>query len=153
MRGLRIAARCIGVLLGLVAAGTLCAQSYPSKSVRLIVPFSPGSGSDTIGRIVARGLAQAFGQQVLVDNRAGAAGNIGAELAAKAPADGHSVLLVNMAHAANVLLYKHLNYDLRRDFTPVTQIASSPSVVPWSVWKAGLSLNCWNSSGAPRIGT
>jgi tripartite-type tricarboxylate transporter receptor subunit TctC len=126
---MRTAARIAGALLGVFAAAGFCAQPYPNKPVRLIVSVSPGSGSDTIGRILARGLTHSFGQQVLVDNRAGATGNIGAELAAKAPADGYSVLLVNMAHAANVLLYKNLNYDLRRDFAPVTQVASSPSVL------------------------
>jgi tripartite-type tricarboxylate transporter receptor subunit TctC len=105
------------------------AQQYPAKAVRFIVPFSPGSGSDTIARIIATGLSEPLGQQVLVDNRAGAAGNIGAELAAKAPPDGYTVLLIILGHAANVTLYKNLPYDLTRDFAPVTQFASTPSVV------------------------
>jgi tripartite-type tricarboxylate transporter receptor subunit TctC len=105
------------------------AQSYPTKQVRLIVSFSPGSGSDTIGRILARGLTGALSQKVVVENRAGASGSIGAELAAKAVPDGHSILLANMAHAATALLYKNRDYDLLRDFAPVTQVASSPSVV------------------------
>lgn len=104
-------------------------QVYPAKVVRYLVPFSAGSGSDTIGRIIAGGLTQVFGQQVIVDNRAGAAGNIGAELAAKAPADGYAIFQVNMGHAANVTLYSNLPYDLVRDFAPVTQLASSPSIV------------------------
>jgi len=83
-------------------------QVYPAKVVRYLVPFSAGSGSDTIGRIIAGGLTQVFGQQVIVDNRAGAAGNIGAELAAKAPADGYAIFQVNMGHAANVTLYSRL---------------------------------------------
>jgi tripartite-type tricarboxylate transporter receptor subunit TctC len=97
--------------------------------VRFVVPFSPGSGSDTIARIFATGLPEALGQQVIVDNRAGAAGNIGAELAAKAPPDGYTMLLVILGHAANVTLYKNLPYDLVRDFAPVTQLASTPSVL------------------------
>jgi tripartite-type tricarboxylate transporter receptor subunit TctC len=105
------------------------AQSYPSRHVRLLVPFSAGSGSDTIGRIMAKGLAQYLAQQVIVDNRAGAAGNIGAELVAKSPPDGYTLLLVNMAHAASVSMYRNLPYDLRRDLAPVTQIATSPSIV------------------------
>jgi len=110
-----------------VAAG---AQAYPAKPVRLLVSFSAGSGTDTIARIVAGGLAQPLGQQVIVENRAGAAGNIGAELAAKAPPDGYTLFLVNMGHAANVTLYERkLSYDLVRDFAPVTQLASSPSIV------------------------
>ena len=106
-----------------------CAQAYPAKVVRFIVPFSPGSGSDTIGRIIAAGLTEVFGQQVIVDNRAGAAGNIGAEIAARAPPDGYTLFEVNMGHAVNVSLYRNLPYDLLRDFAPVTQFASSPAVV------------------------
>ena len=105
------------------------AQAYPSKVVRYVVPMSPGSGADTIGRIAAGGLTQVFGQQVIVDNRTGAAGNIGAEAAAKAPADGYTLFQASSTHAANVSLYRNLPYDLVRDFAPVTQLASSPSVV------------------------
>lgn len=118
----------VAVLAAYYAASAL-GQAYPSRPVRMIVSFSAGSGSDTLGRILARGIAQPLGQQVIVDNRAGAAGTIGAELVAKAPADGHTLLLANLAHAANVSLYRNLAYDLRRDFAPVTQVASSPSVV------------------------
>ena len=118
------------LLLCLLAQFPAWAQGYPAKPVRLMVAFSAGSGTDTIGRIVAGGLSQAFGQQVVVENRAGAAGNIGAELAAKAPPDGYTLFLVNLGHAANVTLYEgKLNYDLLRDFAPVTQVASSPSIV------------------------
>jgi tripartite-type tricarboxylate transporter receptor subunit TctC len=110
--------------------GIAGAQGYPAKPVRLLVSFSAGSGTDTIGRIVAGGMAQPLGQQVVVENRAGAAGNIGAEIAAKSAPDGYTLFLVNMGHAANATLYeKKLNYDLVRDFAPVTQLASSPSVV------------------------
>lgn len=105
------------------------AQSYPAKVVRLIVPSSPGSGFDVIGRIIAGGLTEAFGQQVIVDNRAGANGNIGAEIAAKAPPDGYTLLLAAASHPANVILYRNLQFDLVRDFAPVTLLATSPSVV------------------------
>jgi len=105
------------------------AQQYPSKPVRFIVPFSAGSGSDTIARIVSTALPEALGQQVIVDNRAGAAGNIGAELAAKAPPDGYTMTLVILGHAANATLYRNLGYDLARDFAPVTQLASTPSML------------------------
>jgi tripartite-type tricarboxylate transporter receptor subunit TctC len=105
------------------------AQAYPAKPIRFLVPFSAGSGTDTIGRIVAGGMSQALGQQLIVENRAGAAGNIGAEFAAKSPPDGYTLFLVNMGHAANVTLYDKLPYDLVRDFAPVTQLASSPSMV------------------------
>ncbi len=122
--------RAVAFAAALLAAACGWAQSYPAKPVRMVVTFSPGSGSDTIGRIVAGGMTQAMGQQVLVENRAGAAGNIGAELAAKAPPDGYTLFQLTMAHAANVILYdKKLNYDVVRDFAPVTLLASSPSIV------------------------
>jgi len=89
-------------LLCLLWQSAAWAQVYPTKPVRLLVSFSAGSGTDTIGRIVAGGMAQAFGQQVVVENRAGAAGNIGAEIAAKSPPDGYTLFLVNMGHAASV---------------------------------------------------
>jgi len=112
-----------------VASPVATAQQYPAKPLRFIVPFSAGSGSDTIARIVSTALPEAIGQQVIVDNRAGAAGNIGAELAAKAPPDGYTVMLAILGHAANVTLYKNLTYDLVRDFAPVTQLASTPSIL------------------------
>jgi len=119
------------MLMGLVCIGASSswAQRYPAKVVRLLVPFSPGSGSDTLGRIIAGGLSDVFGQQVIVDNRAGAAGNIGAEIAAKAPPDGYTLLLANLGHAASVSLYRNLPYDVVRDFAPVTQLASAPAIV------------------------
>lgn len=105
------------------------AQNYPVKNVRYIVPMSPGSGADTIARIVAAGLTETFKQQVNVDNRAGAAGNIGAELAARAAPDGYTLFQASMSHAVNATLYKNLPYDLVRDFAPVTQLATAPSLV------------------------
>jgi tripartite-type tricarboxylate transporter receptor subunit TctC len=105
------------------------AQNYPAKTVRMIVPFSAGSGSDTLGRLIAGALTESFGQQVIVDNRAGAAGNIGAELAARAPGDGYTLLFANIGHAANVTLYRNMAYDIQRDFAPVTQVASAPAIV------------------------
>ncbi len=105
------------------------AQTYPAKVVRFVVPFSPGSGSDVVGRIVATGLGEVFGQQVIVENRAGAAGNIGADFVAKSTPDGYTILLLIIGHAANVTLYSKMPYDLVRDFAPITQIGSSPGVV------------------------
>lgn len=105
------------------------AQNYPVKVVRYVVPTAAASGADTIGRIIAAGLSQVFGQQVIIDNRAGGGNNIGAEFAAKAPADGYTLFQASLTHAVNVSLYRHLGYDLVRDFAPVTQLASSPYVV------------------------
>ena len=110
-------------------AGHAGAQSYPSKPVRYLVPMSPGSGADTIGRIVAAGMAQAWGQQLILDNRTGAAGNLGAEVAARSPADGYTIFQASSTHAANATLYRKLPYDLTRDFVAVTQLASSPSLL------------------------
>ena len=104
-------------------------QAYPVKTVRYIVPMSAGSGADTIGRIVATGMTQVFGQQVILDNRTGAAGNLGAEIAAKSPADGYTLFQASSTHATNVSLYRNLPYDLVKDFAPVTQLASSPSAL------------------------
>ncbi len=112
-----------------LSAGAATAQSYPVKVVRLLIPFSAGSGSDTIGRIYAAGLAESFGQQVIVENRAGAAGNIGAEVAARAPADGYTIFMVNMAHAVNVSMYRKLAYEPLRDFAPVSLLATGPAIL------------------------
>lgn len=129
MRRPRFLAWALGLLLAAPCPLLQAKQSYPTKPVKLIVPFTPGSRSDAIARILARGLSQSLGQQVVVENRAGAGGNIGAEMVAKAPPDGYSILLVNLSHAANGLLYKTLTYDLRHDFAAVTQVASSPLVL------------------------
>ncbi|HWI15003.1 MAG TPA: tripartite tricarboxylate transporter substrate binding protein [Burkholderiales bacterium] len=128
-RHLRTCLVCLPAVAALLCAAPAGAQSYPAKPIRFIVPFSPGSGSDTIARIIAAALADNVGQQVIVDNRAGAAGNIGAEVAARAAPDGYSMLLVILGHAANVTLYRNLTYDLVRDFAPVTQLASTPSIL------------------------
>lgn len=120
-----------GLIVGLAcvtAAFAVQAQSYPAKAVRYIVPMSAGSGADTLARIVSGGMGTALGQQVIIDNRTGAAGNIGAEAGAKAPADGYTLFQTSSTLAANVSLYRNLAYDLVRDFAAVTQLASSPSI-------------------------
>lgn len=105
------------------------AQAYPTRVIHYVVPSSAGSSVDTIGRIVAAGLTEAFGQQVIVENRAGAGGNIGAALVAKAAPDGYTVMQVSNNHTTNVTLYKNRGYDLLRDFAPVTKLAVSPYVL------------------------
>jgi tripartite-type tricarboxylate transporter receptor subunit TctC len=117
------------VLFAPPAMAQTAVQNYPHKVVRLLLPFSAGSGSDTIGRIYAGGLTEVFGQQVVTENRAGAAGNIGAELAARAPADGYTLLLVNLAHAVNVSMYRKLAYEPLRDFAPVSLLATGPAIL------------------------
>ena len=112
-----------------VCADHALAQTFPTKLMRLIVPFSAGGGYDFMSRTMAGGLTQVLGQQVIVDHRAGAGGNIGAEIAAKAAADGHTLLMISSTHALNASLYRNLTYDLVRDFAAVTQLASFPSAV------------------------
>ena len=100
------------------------AQPYPSKVVRLVIPSSPASGFDVIGRIVANGMSEPLGQQIVVENRAGANGTIGAEIAAKARPDGYTMMLGTTSHAVNAVLYRNLQFDLLRDFAPVTLLAT-----------------------------
>ena len=116
-------------VLACSAAAGAAAQNFPSKPVRMLLPSSAGSGSDTIGRLVAQGYTQLTGQQVIIENRPGAGSNIGAAAAAKAPPDGYTLFQANIAHAANVTVYKNLQYDIQRDFLPVTQLATSPSIL------------------------
>ena len=97
--------------------------------MRLIVASSPGSGVDIVSRIVAQKLSAGLGQQVIVDNRAGAGANLGAEIAAKAPADGYTLLMGTPAHAINVSMYSGLNYDIVRDFAPVSLVSTGQYVV------------------------
>jgi tripartite-type tricarboxylate transporter receptor subunit TctC len=116
--------------LFLVAAGVsqiAAAQTaYPSRPVRVIVPFPPGSGADITTRLVTPKLGEALGQQFIVDNRAGAAGNIGAEVAARSPADGYTLLTAPASTAISQTLYKKLPYDLVKDFEPVALMAGVP---------------------------
>ena len=100
------------------------AQSYPTKPVRLITPSSPGSGVDIVARFVGQKLSETTGQQFIVDNRAGAGANLGAEIAAKSAPDGYSLFLGTPAHAINPSLYRRLAYDFVRDFAPVSQLTN-----------------------------
>jgi tripartite-type tricarboxylate transporter receptor subunit TctC len=106
------------------------AQDYPTKPIRMIIPFPPGGGSDVTGRVVATALGERLGKQVIVDNRAGAGGVVGSELAANAPKDGYTLLMVSLAHTVNPWLYD-LNgrYDPIKSFAPVAIIAASPVVL------------------------
>src|SRR5215470_17423135 len=106
-------------LVTLAAIAPANAQ-YPAKPIRLIVPFPPGGGTDTLARIYGQKLGETAGQQVIIDNRPGGGTNIGAEIAAKAPPDGYTVLMGNVSHAINVTLYSKLNYDLVKDFAPIS---------------------------------
>jgi len=111
----------LGVVLAAAIPGAATAQDYPQKSIRFVVPFPPGGATDALARTLGEKMTQAWKQQVVIDNRAGAGGNIGAEIAAKSPADGHTIIIVGLSHAANLSLYSRLAYHPVRDFAPVTQ--------------------------------
>jgi tripartite-type tricarboxylate transporter receptor subunit TctC len=117
------------LLLALAVAAPALSQQYPARAVRLIVASSPGSGVDIVSRIMAQKLSAGLGQQVLVDNRAGAGANLGAEIAAKSPPDGYTLFMGTPAHVINVSLYSGLNYDVIRDFAPVSLVSTGQYIV------------------------
>jgi tripartite-type tricarboxylate transporter receptor subunit TctC len=114
-----------GLLIAITSLGATesRAQNFPSKSVRLIVPFPPGGPADVLGRLYAEKLSAAWSQPVVVENRAGAAGNIGSDMTAKASPDGYTLLLIASSHVINSALYDKLPYDPIKDFTPISQVA------------------------------
>lgn len=122
-------------LLGLGVAATFgvtrgWADAYPDKPIRLLVAFPPGGPSDVLSRIVGQQLNAALGQSVVVDNRPGAGGNVAAEIAAKQPADGYTLLMANNSIlAANAFLYKRLGFDPSKDFAPITLIGRQPNIL------------------------
>jgi tripartite-type tricarboxylate transporter receptor subunit TctC len=105
------------------------AQTYPARPIRVIVPYAAGGGVDVMARLVAPKLSERLGQQVIIDNRAGATGNIGAEIAARAAPDGYTVLMAGASLAINVSLYTRHAFDVMKDFVPVTEVAQSPNIV------------------------
>ena len=119
-----------------LAALVLCftahalAQSYPSKPIRMVVPFAPGGGSDLVGRVLAQRLGGALGQQVVVDNRAGAGGRIGTEAVARAPADGYTLLFATSSVMVTApALYSRLAFEMPKDFAPISLVASTAYVL------------------------
>ena len=127
VRGIAIAP--IGLLLALAAfTGPAAADDYPSRSIRMIIPFPPGGSNDVVGRIIANQLGERLGKQVFVDNRSGAGGVLGSDLAAKATPDGYTLLIVSIAHAVDPWLYKE-PFDPVKDFVPVSIIATGTNVL------------------------
>ena len=119
------------LLLGCLATAfslAALAQDWPAKPIRFIVPYPPGGGTDVIARIVQNRLSEALGQPIVIENRGGAGGAVGTEVAAKAAPDGYTFLFTLSSHTINPLLYK-LNYDTERDFAPVTLIVSVPQLI------------------------
>jgi len=122
-RGARRLVVTAAAVFGILAAGGVAAQTYPARAVRMIVPFPPGGGADIVARIYAQKLAEGWGQQVLVDNRAGAAGNIGTELATKAAPDGYTLYMGTLGTmTVNASLYRNLAFDVARDLAPLTKL-------------------------------
>ena len=122
-------ALCLALAL-LSLAAPLCAQDYPVKPIRLIVPFAPGGGTDIVGRLIAQRLTELVGQTVVVDNRAGAGGVIGADVVAKAPPDGYTLLMGTPGPLTiNPHLMKSMPYDTLRDFTPIALATVSPFIL------------------------
>ncbi len=117
------------IIFFLLIANSVTAQPYPSKSIRFIVPFAPGGTNDIVARMVGVKLTEAWGQPVVIDNRGGAGGVIGADLAAKSVPDGYTLLMANVNFATNPGLVRNLPYDTEKDFAAVSLLATSPSVL------------------------
>ena len=116
-------------ITGLAASPLVCAQAYPARSVRVIVPFAPGGATDIIARLILQELSKQLGQQFYVENLAGASGNIGTGQAARAAPDGYTVLFAFSSHVTNPSMFDKLPYDPVRDFAPVTLAVTSPAVL------------------------
>ena len=114
-------------LLGIATLAS--AQSFPNRSITILVPYPPGGPTDIVARVLFQQVSESTGQQFLIDNRAGAGGNIGAEAVAKAPADGYTLLIGTTAHAINMSLFKALNYDVQKDLAPVSLLTQGPLVL------------------------
>ncbi|HKB74570.1 MAG TPA: tripartite tricarboxylate transporter substrate binding protein [Burkholderiales bacterium] len=119
----------LAVLAASLAATAAQAQTWPSKPVRYVVPFPPAGATDILARIMAEKLSGPFGQSVVVENRPGAAGNVGTEFVAKSPPDGYTILQLTVAQSISATLYEKLNYGLEKDLIPVAMIALVPNVM------------------------
>ncbi len=139
------------------------AQEFPTQPIRLVIPYAPGGGSDILARPVAQEMQEKLKQAVIVDNRGGAGGNIGAAQVAKAPPDGYTLLVANNSHTINPFIYKEPGYDLAADFAPISVLATSPAilVVPESSTARSISDLIANAKkkpnslnfGSPGVGT
>lgn len=121
--------RYIFALVAALVCAPIWASSYPDRAIRVIVPFAPGGGADVVMRILQPKLMEELGQPVIIDNRPGAGGNIGTEAAARASADGYTILVATAAQAINHTLTRNLNWDLREDFTPVIALVENQSLL------------------------
>jgi tripartite-type tricarboxylate transporter receptor subunit TctC len=126
---LRTALRLAAVALALVGGASSAVAAYPDRTITLIVPFAPGGPTDIIARILSNYLSQSLKQNVIVENRGGAAGNIGMGVAAHATPDGYTLLLTSTAIAVNTALFKNLPYDPFKDFAPISELVAAPNVI------------------------
>lgn len=115
--------------LSLAASAAAIAGDWPAKPITLVVPYPPGGPTDIVARVVAQGLGEELGQTLIIDNRSGAGGNIGADMVAKSAPDGYTLLLATTAHAINMSLFKNLSYDTRKSFMPVSLLTKGPLVI------------------------
>ena len=113
----------------LLVPAAVAAQSYPAKPVRVVIPWPAGGSNDVVGRIVAQKLSESLGQQFIVDNRAGAAGSIGADVVAKAPPDGYTLMVHSTTHVGNAHIYRKLPYDTLKDFTGIAMLVTQPGAL------------------------
>jgi len=118
----------LGMLLVCVTA-VAAAQDYPNKPIRFIVPYPPAGGTDVVARILTEPLGAALGQPIVIDNKGGAAGNVGTDIAAKAPADGYNILFTLSSHTINPKLYGKLPFDVEKDFVPISLAAMIPQIL------------------------
>src|SRR5437870_5066 len=129
MPSLKRFALLIPLLLAVLPVSAQAPDSYPSKPLRFILPFPPGGPTDILGRLIGERLASSLSQPVIIENRGGAGGNVGAEAAAKSAPDGYTLVLVAPSLAISPSLYSKLNYDPLRDFAPVSLVATVPNVI------------------------
>ncbi|MEO6565767.1 MAG: tripartite tricarboxylate transporter substrate-binding protein, partial [Casimicrobiaceae bacterium] len=118
--------------LGMLLAGlsaVAAAQDYPNKPIRFIVPYPPAGGTDVVARILTEPLGAVLGQPIVIDNRGGAAGNVGTDIAAKAAADGYNILFTLSSHTINPKLYGKLPFDVEKDFVPISLAAMIPQIL------------------------
>ena len=127
-----VSAGLAATLLAAISAvsGNAAAQAWPARPVKLVVPFAAGGTTDVVGRIVGQKLGELWGQSVLVENRGGAGGNVGADAVAKSPNDGYTLLMASGSiFTVNPHMYKRMPFDAQKDFTPITNVATGPMLV------------------------
>ncbi len=121
--------RALLLAMSIVTAASVGAQDYPNKPIKFVVPYPPGGGTDVVARIVNEPLATELGQPIIIDNRGGAAGNLGTDIVAKSAADGYTILFTLSSHTINPKLYEKLPFDVERDFVPVSLVALIPQIL------------------------